>query len=380
MNHRGLGARLFATQMIVLLIGALTLWWVAAVIGPRQFHKHLHEAIGGEAPSSTLLHVEEAFRSASVYSLATGILASVATAVAVTTFATRRVSARLSALANAAADVADGRYEVRLAQSGLGTEFEELTGSLNQMAERLDQTETVRRRLLSDLAHELRTPMATLEAWLEALADGVVTADDTSIAVPLAQMARLRRLVEDVAAVSRAEERALDLRLAPQDPAEVVRSVAESHRAQAQAGRVQLVARATPGLPSVLVDTDRMSEIMGNLVDNALKHTSAGGTVTLGAAAAGDEVTLEVRDTGQGIPPDALPHLFERFYRVDAARDRAHGGSGIGLAISQALARAHDGRITAQSPGLGAGAVFTVHLPAARAAGPRRRLHQSFTD
>jgi signal transduction histidine kinase len=126
---------------------------------------------------------------------------------------------------------------------------------------------------------------------------------------------------------------------------------------------VRLDSHTAAGLPAVRVDLERIGQVLANILDNALRHTAAGGTVTVSAAASGNDVELVVADTGEGIPTEYLPRLFERFYRVDTARDRTHGGSGIGLAIAKALAEAHAGRITATSAGRGRGAVFSVRLP-----------------
>jgi len=165
--------------------------------------------------------------------------------------------------------------------------------------------------------------------------------------------------------VSRAEERQLDLHLARTSPAELVEAAVAPAMDRYRARDVRLDTVVDQPLPTVLVDRERMGQGLGNLLDNALRHTPAGGTVTVIARRAEGGVELVVSDTGAGIPRKHLPHVFERFYRVDAARDRVHGGSGIGLAIAKAFVEAHGGRVSAVSDGPGRGATFTVHLPEA---------------
>ncbi|MGE5765386.1 MAG: ATP-binding protein [Mycobacterium leprae] len=363
-RHRlGLGARLFAAQLLVVAAGTLTVSIVAATVGPPIFHVHLHRAVSGEVPASVLDHAEMAFRTASVLSMTVAVAASLAAALAISALATRRLSSRVRALAAAAGHIAEGNYGVRVPPTELGEEFDALTTSFNALAARLADTETMRRRLLADLAHEMRTPLATLEAYTEGLADGVIAADDVAAEVVRGQTGRLRRLIEDIAAVSRAEEHQLDLHPTPTNPAVLLDAATLAAADRYAAKNVRLVTDAAPNLPDVTVDVDRLGQVLGNLLDNALRHTPAGGGVTACVRGVGEFVEIGVQDTGEGITPEHLPHVFERFYRADAARDRASGGSGIGLAISHAIVQAHGGSIRADSPGRGAGASFTIVLP-----------------
>jgi signal transduction histidine kinase len=234
------------------------------------------------------------------------------------------------------------------------------------MAGRLDSVEATRRRLLSDLAHEMRTPVATIQGYVEALEDGVARLDSETVAVLRGQASRLTRLAEDLAAVSRAEERAHELQTTVVDPTELA-SAAVSAAGDAYAAKgVRLVADVDPDPSDVDVDRDRIGQVLANLLQNALRHTPAGGTVTLAVGSPDPRhVELSVTDTGEGIAAEHVSHLFERFYRVDEARDRAHGGSGIGLAIAKALVEAHGGTIGVESAGVGRGSTFTVLLPTA---------------
>jgi signal transduction histidine kinase len=361
----GLAARLFLAQVLVVMAGAVTVWVLVAAVGPPIFRVHLKRALGDVDPVM-VRHVEEAFQSATALSITVAVFAALIAAVLVSIVATRRIVGPVNALADAADQVASGRYAVRVIPPGLGGEFARLADAFNVMAARLDATEGTRRRLLADLAHEMRTPVATLDAYLEGLQDGVATLDDKTVGVLRAQTSRLARLAEDIAAVSRVEERQLDLHLAPTDPGELVRAATAGAADRFAAKGVALVGNRSLDVPRVIVDRERIGQVLGNLLDNALRHTPAGGTVTVASRLAEPGwIALSVTDTGEGIPAEHLCRIFERFYRVDSARDRPHGGSGIGLAIAKALVDAHGGRITATSPGPRAGATFTILLPAA---------------
>lgn len=359
----GLAGRLLAAQILVLLAGALTAWVVTAAIGPPLFREHLDRA-GMPASPTEVRHAEEAFRSANVISLSVALLAALTAALAVSIYATGRIGRSVAGVASAASDVAGGHYDTRVPQPGLGTEFDELALAFNAMAGRLGSVEQTRRRLLADLAHEMRTPLSTLDAYLEGLEDGVAELDADTAAVLRAQTRRLGRLAEDISAVSRAEERRLELHPAPMVPGQLAAAAVAAAADRYSSKGVHLGTDTAADLPTVRVDEERIGQVLSNLLDNALRHTPAGGTVTLSARRSGNNVELAVTDTGDGIPAEHLPHVFERFYRVDAARDLAHGGSGIGLAIAKSLVEAHGGRITASSAGHGRGAAFTLRLPA----------------
>jgi two-component system sensor histidine kinase BaeS len=360
----GLAGRLLLAQALVLLAGALTAWTIAATVGPHLFHEHLARANLGST-SAQSLHTEEAYQSANAISLSLALLAALVAALGVSVYMTRRIGRSVATIASAASEVAGGHYDVRVPGPGLGPEFDALASGFNQMAERLGSVERTRRRLLADLGHEMRTPLATLEAYLEALEDGVATLDDGTAELLRAQTRRLARLSEDISSVSRTEEGQIRLDLRPTQPGAVVTAAADAVADAYEAKDVHLVTEIAAGLPNLTLDPERMGQVLGNLLDNALRHTPASGTVTISAARSRKTggVALSISDTGEGIPAEHLPHLFERFYRVDTARDRAHGGSGIGLAIAKALVQAHGGQLTATSPGTGQGSIFRILLP-----------------
>lgn len=359
----GLAGRLFAAQALVVLAGSVTLGLVAAVVGPAIFHDHLLQ-IAGEVDPEAAHHVEEAYASASAVSLVVALFAALAAALAVSAYVARRVAHPVGQLATAAADIADGHYATRLAAPGLGRDFDTVVAAFNAMAGRLAEVEATRRRLLADLGHELRTPVATIEAYVDAAEDGVLVPDEDTWAVLRAQTGRLRRLAEDVAAVSRAEEHQLDLNPRRVFVADLVGAAVAAARPGYTAKGVTLAQAVTADLPELSADVERMGQVLGNLLDNALRHTPAGGTVTVTADRDPSGVRIAVADTGEGIATPHLPHVFERFYRADAARDRGRGGSGIGLAIVRAIVTEHGGRVTAHSDGLGRGTALVLTLPA----------------
>ncbi len=359
----GLAGRLLLAQSLVLVAGTLTAWLIAANVGPSLFHQHLTSANVGSTPAQ-ITHAEMAYRSANTLSLSMALLAALVAALGVSVYQTRRIGRSVATIAAAASEVAGGHYDIRVPGPGLGPEFDALAAAFNQMAGRLGSVERTRRRLLADLGHEMRTPVATLEAYLEALEDGVATLDAETSQLLRSQTRRLARLSEDISTVSRAEEGQVRLDLRAVQPGLVVAAAANAAAEAYQAKGVRLVSDIAAGLPELSLDPERVGQVLGNVLDNALRHTPAGGTVTICAAISRTGgVALSVTDTGDGIPAEHLPHVFERFYRVDTARDRTHGGSGIGLAIAKALIEAHGGQLSVTSPGTAQGSTFLIVLP-----------------
>lgn len=358
----GIGSRLVAAMVLVVVSGGLAAWLVAPAVGPGVFRQHMERA--SHEPGSVAAHALEAFVSASTVTLAVALGASVMTSLVISLVVSRRVGSSLGGMSAVAAQVASGRFDVRVVPPGLGSEFDELAEAINGMAGRLGRNEEMRRRLMADVAHELRTPVATIAGYLDALEEGVEELTPATTDVLQAQASRLTRLADDLSAVARAEAGALPLDLMPVHPGELVEVAAHAVRAQYVSGAVRLVTHVQHGVGPVAADRDRFGQVLGNLLDNALRHTPAGGEVRLSAERRGNGVRFTVADSGEGIAAEHLPHVFERFYRVDSARDRGHGGSGIGLAIVRALVVAHGGAVSAFSAGAGRGATFVVDLPA----------------
>ena len=358
----GLAGRLLTAQLLVIAAGTVTFALVTLAAGPPLFRTHLREALGPVRPVVGR-HVQDAFATAAGIAIGVGTAAALLTAAAVSLLAARRLARPIHALGDAATRVASGDYSTRIQSAGLGPELDSLTAAFNTMATALETTEATRRRLLADAAHELRTPLATLDAYLEGLADGIRSPGPDTWEVLAAQTARLRRLADDIALVSRAEEHQLPLNQVAVAPNQVVATAVRAARPGYDSKGVHLTARLADDLPELTADPERLTQVVDGLLSNALRHTPAGGQVTVTTRTAGPHAQIAVADTGEGIAAEHLPHIFERFYRADPARDRAHGGSGIGLTIARALITAQGGTLTAVTDGPGKGAVFTISLP-----------------
>lgn len=358
----GLGLRLLMAQALVLVAGAATTFIVAAIVGPPLFREHLHRA-GVAASSHEETHAVEAYRYATVFSVGGALAVSAITALAVSWYVSRRLQRSVTEVAAAATAVAEGRYDIRVSPPHLGDDFDTLAQAFNQMAGRLETVDATRRRLFGDLAHEIRTPVSVLEAYMEALEDGVRTLTPDTTAMLRDQTRRLVRFSDDVAALAQAEEGAASMAFTSVALPDFIGSAVAAAQERYDAKGVALTTDVPAGLPPLFGDPERLAQVLGNLLDNALRHTPSGGRVSVSAKVNRDNLVLQVTDDGEGIAAEHLPHLFERFYRADMARDREHGGAGIGLAITAALVEAHAGHITATSDGLGTGATFTIVMP-----------------
>ncbi len=361
-NGSGMRRRLLIAQTLVLLAGGVTTWVVASIVGPPLFREHLHRA-GVAHDSNEQFHAEQAYQHATALSIAVAIAVAALTAFVVTAYLSRRLQRSIAELSAAASAIAEGHYDIRVAPPQLGDEFDELAVAFNRMAERLQTVEATRRQVFGDLAHEIRTPVSVLEAYLEAVEDGVKTLDPLTISMLREQTGRLVRFSADAAALAQAEESRSAIAPGWMDSRELLDAVSAAVADRYADKGVTLTIHADGG--RLWADRQRLTQIVSNLLDNALRHTPAGGHVRLGAARSGADVVFTVADDGEGIGAEHLPHLFERFYRVDAARDRGRGGSGIGLAIAKALTEAHGGHISVASRGPGHGSTFTVTLPTA---------------
>lgn len=362
-RHAGLGTRLLLAQALVLVAAAGTTGAVAAVVGPPLFREHLHRA-GVSGDSAQQMHAEQAYVYATVISVGVAMCVAALAALVVTWYLSRRLQHSVTDVATAATAIADGRYDSRVPPANLGDEFDALAKSFNEMASRLQAVDTSRRRLFGDLAHEIRTPVAVLDAYVEAIEDGVRTLDPETMDVLRQHTRRLVRFSDDAAALAKAEEGQATVEPAAVSVADLVAIAVAAAANRFDAKGVTLRSDIDPGLPQLWADPHRLGQVLGNLLDNALRHTPSGGYVQIAASATTNTVTLTVNDTGDGIPAKHLPHVFERFYRTDTARDRDRGGSGIGLSIAKALVEAHHGRISVSSSGAGTGATFIVTLPA----------------
>jgi signal transduction histidine kinase len=308
--------------------------------------------------------VDESFRTSLMQAMIlSGAIATVVSLV-IGVLISSRITDPVRDLAHASRQIAVGDYRARATASG-NDEIGDLAQSFNRMAAALEEAESRRVRLIGDVAHELRTPLSTLRGHLEGLQDGVVEPDPALWEMLHAESERLSHLVDDLQQLSRVESGQIALEIRAHEIQALVGAAVERLESGFNEKGIALERSIPPDLPAVRVDEVRTIQILTNLLTNALRYTPEGGEVSISARRDGDQVVLEVVDTGIGIPAEHLPHIFDRFYRVDRARSRALGGSGIGLSIARALAEAQGGSIGAESPGPDQGSTFSVRLPVA---------------
>jgi len=358
----GIGMRLLIAQTMVLAAGAATTFIVAAIVGPPLFREHLHLA-GVAAGSDEQFHAEQAYQYATALSVGSAVGVAAVTAFAGTWYVSRRLQRSVTEVASAASAVAEGRYDIRVSPPHLGEDFDSLAQAFNHMATQLQAVDATRRRLFGDLAHEIRTPVSVLEAYIEAVEDGVRSMTPDTTALLRDQTGRLVRFAQDLAALAQAEESSTSMVFADIDIAELIGTTVAAVRQHYRSKQVVLSTHLPSRLPPVSGDAQRLAQVLTNLLDNALRHTPPHGHVDVHAETDGDHLLLSVTDTGEGISAEHLPYVFDRLYRADPARTREDGGSGLGLAIVKALVEAHRGHITANSPGPGKGSTFTIGLP-----------------
>jgi signal transduction histidine kinase len=288
----------------------------------------------------------------------------------------RRIASPLADVMDAADAVAAGDLSVRVKVRSPGDlsvrvpvrgpgEFGRLAQAFNRMIQELERADQRRRNLTADVAHELRTPLHIIQGNLEGILDDVYQPTPEHIGATLDETRLLARLVDDLQTLSLAEAGQLPLTREPVDVAELLADVGTSFIGQAEATGINLQVEtdADPASMTITGDVGRLDQVLSNLMGNALRHTPAGGTITLRAESADGWVRIIVADTGEGIPAEDLPYVFERFWRADRARSHASGaGSGLGLAIARRLVQAHGGQISVESQ-VGVGTTFFVELP-----------------
>ncbi|MBF6596517.1 MAG: HAMP domain-containing protein [Thermaceae bacterium] len=323
---------------------------------------------GGADVATTSL--QAAFQSSVTQAVLLATAAATLVALGASLFISERITGRVRRIAGSTRRIAAGHYSerVELGPSGATDELGQLTHSFNEMAQSLEATERQRVELLGDVAHELRTPINTLDGYLEGLLDGIVQPSQETWASLREETGRLSRLADDLRDLSRAEARQLSLNPAPEDPATIVTVALNRLRSDFAEEGLELVEHVPANLPPLMADRERTVQVLTNLLTNALRYTPPPGRITLSVSRApsGSHLLFEVSDTGVGVSEEDLPHLFDRFYRVDKSRSRAAGGSGIGLTIARAIVEAQGGRICAESPGPGLGSTFSFTLPTVR--------------
>ena len=291
-------------------------------------------------------------------------LAAGAAGILLVSLVSRQALTPIVTLTAAARRLGRGDLKQRVRSDGSG-EVGELARTFNSMASDLERAEEQRKTMVSDVAHELRTPLTNIQGYLEAMQDGLVEPGPEAISTVHAQVLHLAHLVEDLRLIASAEAGTLSLDRNPESIEELVRTTVEGFRARADTSRVALALQLTPGFTPLDVDRTRITQVIGILLDNALTHTAEGGniSVSIDAKPANGDVRVSVEDSGEGMAPEVLGQVFERFYRADTSRARSTGGAGLGLTIARRLVEAHGGTIRATStPGVGSR--FEFDLPA----------------
>jgi two-component system sensor histidine kinase BaeS len=291
-------------------------------------------------------------------------LAALACAAGIGLFMARRITEPLAQVVAATRRIADGNRDVFITRRTRVRELDGISTAVNDLSRALGEQETLRRRLTADVAHELRTPLSTLQSHLEALIDGVWEPDQARLSGLHEEILRINRLVADLENLAQYDSDAVSLHRARTDIAALVAGIIRNHESQFREKGVALRFPSSVGAagPVMAVDPDKLSQAVINLLSNALKFTPAGGSVEVRVASGTLEAEIRVTDTGIGIDPEDLPRIFERFYRADSSRSRATGGSGIGLSIVKAIIEAHGGSIHAASEP-GKGSEFVITLP-----------------
>jgi signal transduction histidine kinase len=303
--------------------------------------------------------------STSVVLLWGGLLAS-AVAIVLAFVLSRRVSAPVLALTMATRRLGKGDFSQRI-NLRVGGELGELTGAFNSMAGELERAERLRQNMVADTAHELRTPLSNIRGYIEAIQDGMVRADAATIHSLGEEVNLLSRLVDDLQELALADAGEMKLVRQAEDVGVLVGQTVAAEQAKATAKGVEILTRLPKRLPAVNIDVHRISQVLRIILENAVAHTARGDTITVSAGKRGDWVEISVVDTGEGIPTEHLPNVFERFYRADRSRARATGGSGLGLTIARYIVEAHGGSIGVESE-LGKGSRFTFTVPIAESA------------
>lgn len=317
--------------------------------------------VGGPG-TAALSQTEQDFLDRVQTALIIGALVAIGVAMLVGFVLFRGITAPLRRLARATVAVAEGDLSAQVpVPEGGGDEIDQLGLAFNQMTSDLARADQLRRDMTADIAHELRTPLTVIQGNLEAILDGVYPADVEHLEPVLLKTQLLRRLVEDLRTLALADAGELALHPTSLDLGQLIQRTVKDFRVQAVATGVQLASQISTEMPATTADAARIEQVLGIVLDNALRHTPPDGQINVNLRQVGGEIWLSVNDTGEGIPPQDLPHVFERFYRATVGSPRPDG-TGLGLAIAQAIITAHGGRIWAESTA-GRGTTITLALP-----------------
>lgn len=362
--RRRLAVKLFLSYLVIILVGVVVLAVTADLYAPAALDRHAAhmQVMMGQDMGMMAADLQRSFSSAVAEVLLVAAASAFAAAVIVSSFTARRIVQPIQAMTRASRRIAAGDYRDRVETPGQD-ELADLAGSFNQMAAALEQTEQRRLELIGNVAHELRTPLSGIRSLMEGLVDGVLPAEPETFLDVQREVSRLQRLVQDLEELSRAEAGQLTLEMQPVSLPDLLATAVTRLQSQFDDKGISLTLEIAPDLPDIQADPTRLTQVLLNLLGNALQYTPAGGRVTVHARRQGRELLVSVQDSGVGLADEHLPHIFERFYRVDKSRSRAGGGSGIGLTIAKRLVEMHGGRIWASSDGVGQGSAFTFSLP-----------------
>ena len=297
--------------------------------------------------------------SLSVLLILSGLLA-VGVAMILTFFVSHRILTPIESLSRVSRLAAQRDFSAR-AEVRYHDEVGQLARTFNSMVDELSRTEELRRNLVADIAHELRTPVTNIQGYVEGISDGIIRPNKSTLASMHSEIILLARLIEDLQELALAESGQMQLRLQVCDLSSLAKSAAASIQPQAEAKQVRLVVNESPAL-LVEADPQRIGQVFSNLLANAVTHTPAQGQIRITPRRRNGHVQVSIKDSGAGIPSEELSHIFERFYRVDKSRSRSTGGVGLGLTISKHLVEAHGGAIAAYSQA-GNGTEFVVSFP-----------------
>jgi len=309
-------------------------------------------------PSSTKSLIE----SINLYLVIGGIIA-IIVAIIASFLLSQRIVKPVQDLTYAARRLERGDYSGRVHFKGRG-EIAELAHAFNAMTGSLERAEQLRRNLVTDVAHELRTPLSNIRGQVEAIDDKLLEPDAGTLSSIHSDVLLLSRLIDDLQYLSLAESGKLKLVMQPEEIGRLIEDAIAAARPKAAAAGVKLISDVPDDMPACTVDAQRISQVLRNLLDNAIAHTPMSGVITVSSKSDNGFIKVTVSDTGEGIPKEDIPNIFERFYRVDKSRARATGGAGLGLTISKRLVESHGGTITAESEA-GKGSRFTFTLPTA---------------
>jgi signal transduction histidine kinase len=310
-------------------------------------------------PSTTLMTV---FVSSTINRfLVWGAVLAIAIALIITFFFSQTISSPIRALTSSARKLGKGDFTQRVKVTSKD-EMGELATTFNSMAANLERIETLRKNMVADVAHELRTPLSNVAGYLEAIRDEVVKPDKATIASLSEEVDLLTKLVEDLQELTLADAGELKLAKQPDDMIGLIQQSVKAVQVKAREKDLDVTAQLPDALPIINIDYYRISEVLRNLVANAIIHTPSGGKIVVSAQQEDSIIKVKVTDTGEGIPSEDLPNMFERFYRVNKSRTRADGGSGLGLTITKRIIEAHGGTIGVVSE-LGKGSTFTFTIP-----------------